>query len=106
MSLKYGEGGGGDAGQRETTFVRSTTLTAESWAGRTTMGEEPETQDVQMASEESLSDESETLLNRGGGGGPLVKLGIEDDDEEERGGNNNYEVYDEQTDRTDGTCYL
>jgi hypothetical protein len=72
-----------------------------------------ETMDVQLASEESLSDESETLLYRQNG--PLIQLGVDDEDiNRSQLQNNNADdnddekelVDDEQTDRTDGTCYL
>lgn len=82
----------------ETTFGRSTTLTADilSTCGGRTLAEQ-ETMDVHLASEESLSDESETLLHSKS---PLVQLGMEDELP------NNVDMDDEQTDRTDGTCYL
>ena len=74
-------------------------MTAEilSTCGGRTLAEQ-ETMDVHLASEESLSDESETLLHSKN---PLVQLGMEDELP-----NNNMDMDDEQTDRTDGTCYL
>ena len=101
----------------EMTFVRSTTVTGEllsTCGGRT----EQETIDIQIASIESLSDESETLLKQQkieqGWVGPLTTLclvGLDGDEEEEkiicrRSSNTEGIAEDEQTDRTDGTSYL
>ncbi|KAF7638835.1 G_PROTEIN_RECEP_F1_2 domain-containing protein [Meloidogyne graminicola] len=112
------KGGGGGGPISEMTFVRSTTITGElvsTCGGRNT---EQETIDIQIASLESLSDESETLLKQQkpqqGWVNPistkLCFVGLTDDEEEgiicRRSSNVEGIVEDELTDKTDGTSYL
>ncbi|KAL7069671.1 hypothetical protein ACQ4LE_011127 [Meloidogyne hapla] len=106
---------GGGSAIAEMTFVRSTTITGEllsTCGGRT----EQETIDAQIASLESLSDESETLLKQQKceerWGSPITTklclIGLDGDEEEGIICRRSSEgiAEDEQTDRTDGTSYL
>jgi len=116
---KKGGGGGGSA-IAEMTFVRSTTITGELLSTCGGHNTEQETIDAQIASLESLSDESETLLKQQkireeSWGSPITTklclIGLDGDEEEgiicRRSSNGEGIIAeDEQTDRTDGTSYL
>uniref|UniRef100_A0A915LKP5 G-protein coupled receptors family 1 profile domain-containing protein n=2 Tax=Meloidogyne TaxID=189290 RepID=A0A915LKP5_MELJA len=117
---KSKKGGGGGSAIAEMTFVRSTTITGELLSTCGGHNTEQETIDAQIASLESLSDESETLLKQqkireGSWGSPITTklclIGLDGDEEEgiicRRSSNGEGIIAeDEQTDRTDGTSYL